>query len=113
MSALEEARRFVRERTASLPQSVWNCERCGNDGSMAIRRSSLNEQFMADDVGLKCMKCWYYATHGIPFDNPEQFHLEMDLRKHRVLDFANQGPSPSVSENLAALGYLAKSEDVQ
>lgn len=107
------ARSRVRDRVASLPDSVRDCERCGTAGSMAIRRSSLNESFKADDVLLKCMACWYAATHGIPFTEPERFDHELnDLRGgRRTLDFAIDGPEPSARENLEALGYLAASKD--
>lgn len=100
----------VRERLNCLPDAVWDCERCESAGSMQLRRSSLNEQFLADDIGLKCERCRYYATHGIPFSDPEQFARELGARDGRVLDVARDGPAESVSENLAALGYTAASK---
>lgn len=110
--SLEQARSHVRERANALPEAVWDCERCGADDSMAIRRSSLNEQFRADDILLKCMDCWYAASHGVPFTDPAQFEHELDeLREgQRVLDFAWDGDEPTPEENLAALGYIAGSE---
>lgn len=95
------------ERLSELPDSVWDCERCGTDDSMQLRRSSLNKQFMADDVGLKCAECRYYATHGIPFDEPEQFERELADRGKRVVDYTEEDGDP-VAERLAALGYTAK-----
>lgn len=99
----------VRERVADLPDAVRDCERCGGDDAMQLRRSSLNDTFLADDVVLKCKRCRYAATHGIPFDDPETFEWElMDLRNGtRTLDFALDGPSNDVADNLAALGYTA------
>lgn len=76
---------------------------------MQLRRSSLNEQFYADDVGLKCSECRYYATHGIPFSDPEQFEEERSERGGRVVDYTEDN-GESVAERLEALGYIAKSE---
>lgn len=104
---LSRARDHVRERIDTLPDAVWNCERCDGGDTMQLRRSSLNEQFLADDVGLKCERCSYYATHGIPFEDPELFARETGLRDDRVLDFARDGPADSVAANLEALGYTA------
>lgn len=98
----------VRERVATLPDTVWDCERCGSEDSMMIRRSSLNEQFHADDVAFKCMNCWSVVAHGIPFDDPEVFRDEFEKRPSRVHDFATDAAQPR--ERLAALGYLSKSE---
>lgn len=100
----------VRERAESLPSDVWNCEACGATDSMKIRRSSLNPQFYADDIALKCMECWHFRTHGIPFESPDEFEAERDERDSRVIDFARDGEEPSPKERLAALGYLAKSK---
>lgn len=75
---------------------------------MAIRRSSLNQEFYADDVGLKCMECWHYRTHGIPFTDVDEFETEQALRAGRVLDFARDGDTKA---QLEALGYLAASEE--
>jgi len=76
---------------------------------MKIRRSSLNKQFKADDVGLKCMECWHYRTHGIPFEDAEEFDTEWTHRDSRVLDFTRENGEPN-TENLKALGYIAASE---
>lgn len=100
----------VRERVESLPDSVWDCERCESADAMQIRRSSLNTSFYADDVGLKCKHCRYYATHGIPFESPAEFSKELKARDGRVIDFARDTHNPS--ESLAALGYVAKAEDI-
>lgn len=99
----------VRERVNSLPEDVWDCERCNSEDSMQLRRSSLNEQFLADDVGLKCAVCRYYATHGIPFDDPAHFHEERSMRGSRVLDFTRVNGEPD-KEQLRALGYLGASK---
>lgn len=104
-------RKRVEERAESLPKEVWNCERCETQGGMQIRRSSLNERFYADDLGLKCSNCRYYATHGIPFNDPEAFEAELEARETRVLDFAEEDGKPN-TERLADLGYLAKSKRV-
>jgi len=98
----------VRERVETLPQTIRDCEACGADESMAIRRSSLNEQFLADDVSLKCMDCWYVRVHGIPFEDPETFEDELSDRGRRVLDFTESDGEPN-REQLAALGYIAAS----
>lgn len=98
----------VRERVAALPGQVRDCERCGDTDCMDIRRSSLNEQFYADDVGLKCMTCGYYATHGIPFTDPSRFMDELSERDGRVVDFARDGHNPR--EQLEALGYVGKAQ---
>lgn len=79
---------------------------------MQLRRSSLNETFMADDVGLKCSECYYYATHGIPFESPEVFRGELDAREGRVRDFTRDNGA-MVAERLAALGYTAKAADLE
>lgn len=101
----------VRDRVSALPDPVLDCERCETDGSMEPRRSSLNQRFHADDVGLKCSACRYYATHGVPFEDPEEFDAELAARSSRVYDFAEgTEESDDVSERLAALGYLSKSE---
>jgi len=73
-----QLRRRVEERLNDLPDEVWNCERCGSEDSMQLRRSSLNKEFMADDIGLKCMECRYYATHGVPFLAPGVFDAELE-----------------------------------
>lgn len=109
----DRVRRRVRERLEALPDTVWDCERCGAEAAMQLRRSSLNEQFLADDVGLKCGRCSYYATHGIPFANPEQYALEAGERDGRVLDFATDGPADSVAANLDALGYTAAAQEAE
>lgn len=98
----------VRDRVAALPDAMWDCERCGSIDSMMIRRSSLNEQFHADDVMLKCGVCWFTPTHGIPFEDQSVFREEWDNRDSRVHDFAQDAANPK--ERLAALGYLSKSE---
>lgn len=109
---MSEKHDLVRQRVNGLPNEAWNCERCGNKGSMQIRRSSLNEQFYADDVGLKCSNCYYYATHGVAFDDPDNFEYELNLRDGRVLDFAREeGPNDSVVDNLRQLGYLGRAKD--
>jgi len=100
----------VRERvTSRLPASVWNCEACGSDDSMRIRRSSLNEQFLAEDTGLKCMNCWHYRTHGIPFEDASVFHEEHGARGGRVVDFTRDESGEPDKERLRALGYLGAS----
>lgn len=78
---------------------------------MQLRRSSLNEEFMADDIGLKCANCYYYATHGVAFDDPKTFNAELENRGKRVLDFTEAENEP-VKERLENLGYLAKSKTV-
>lgn len=98
----------VRDRVATLPDTVWDCERCGKEDSMVLRRSSLNEQFHADDVSLKCMNCWHVVAHGIPFDDPEAFLSEFEARSGRVYDIA--ADALNRADRLAALGYLSKSE---
>ena len=98
----------VRQRVDSLPHSVRECEVCR--GKMQIRRSSLNEQFYADDVMLKCKECYRIRTHGIPFEHPSDFEEEMSERDSRVLDFARDSHDPS--ETLEALGYIGKSKVV-
>lgn len=105
-------RERVRERVNRLPDSVWDCERCGSDSSMQIRRSSLNEQFLADDVGLKCSTCRYYATHGIPFEDASVFHEEHDARGSRVVDFTRDETGTQTRERLRALGYLGASNQL-
>lgn len=100
----------VLERLDRLPDAVWDCERCDTNGSMQLRRSSLNDAFLADDIGLKCSWCRFYATHGIPFRDQSEYAREREQRAGRVLDFARDGPRPSVSENLAALGYTAAAD---
>lgn len=99
---MKEARRLVRERVRTLPQSVKDCSQCS--GSRKIRRSSLRPEPCADDVMLKCTSCYNVATHGIPIDR-ETYEKELDMRPNRVLDFVYQGPS-DVQENLEALGYI-------
>lgn len=113
MTDPDAARDRVRDRVATLPDAVRDCERCGTAGAMAIRRSSLNQQFLADDVLLKCMECWYAATHGIPFDDPDAFDQELEELRGggRVLDFAVDGDEPTPRENLEALGYIAASKE--
>jgi len=102
-------RERVRERVQSLPSSVWDCERCGTAESMQVRRSSLNEQFLADDVGLKCSNCRYYATHGIPFEDASVFHEEHGARGGRVVDFTRDESGEPDKQRLRALGYLGAS----
>lgn len=102
----------VKYRVSQLPDKIWDCERCGEEEGMEIRRSSLNDQFMADDIALKCQECYYFASHGVPFDDPHQFERELEERDSRILDFALGGPKSSAEENLEALGYIAKAEDV-
>lgn len=101
----------VQSRVSSLPDSVFDCERCDTDNAMQIRRSSLNEQFYADDVGLKCSNCRYYATHGIPFETAETFKRERAARNNRVVDFTEE-ENEQVKERLEALGYLGKAGDL-
>lgn len=103
----------VVERVKELPEGVRDCERCGGTNTMQIRRSSLNEGFMADDITLKCEDCYYVATHGVPFDDPVLFKMAMDNRNGRVLDFGSNLEGDKVSENLEALGYIAKSKEVK
>lgn len=98
----------VRGRAESLPNGVWDCEACGSEDSIQIRRSSLNEQFFADDISFKCMECWHFRTHGVPFDDPDVFGEELSDRDGRVVDFARDGND--VRERLAALGYLGKAK---
>jgi hypothetical protein len=100
----------VRERVQALPHSIFDCEACETDNSMQIRRSSLNEQFLADDVGLKCMECWHYRTHGIPFNDPDTFQSELQARGTRVLDFTTDEHGQPDTENLKALGYIGASK---
>lgn len=99
------------DRLSRLPDSVWDCERCGEENTMQLRRSSLNEQFFADDVGLKCSVCYYYATHGIAFESSQQFKRELNERDSRVRDYTEEDGDP-VKERLEALGYMAKSESL-
>lgn len=99
----------VRDRVADLPDSVKDCEACGGEGTMHLRRSSLNKQFLADDVGLKCLDCWHYRTHGIPFDDPDTFNAELQARGKRVIDFTRRDGEPD-TERLRALGYLGASK---
>ena len=100
----------VEERVESLPDSVLDCEACGGSGTMQIRRSSLNKQFYADDVLLKCRSCYCVRTHGIAFEDPEQFEEELEHRDSRIIDFARDSHDPS--ETLKALGYIGKSKVV-
>lgn len=107
---LEQLKDRTRERAQSLPDPVWDCERCENEDCMQIRRSSLNEQFYADDIGLKCDPCEYFATHGVSFDNPDRFEEELRERDGRTIDFARDGHDPA--SQLEALGYTAKAKRV-
>lgn len=66
---------------------------------------------MADDIGLKCSECRYYATHGIPFEDPKQFDTEWVERNGRVIDFTEEDGDP-VADRLKALGYTAKAKDL-
>lgn len=101
----------VRDRLTDLSNHIWDCERCKCNGSMQLRRSSLNEEFMADDIGLKCSECYYYATHGVAFNDPKTFRAELADRGKRVLDFTEEENKP-VKERLENLGYLAKSKTI-
>lgn len=101
----------VRDRVAELPDAVHDCEACGAEASMQIRRSSLNEQFLADDVGLKCETCRFYRTHGIPFGDADEFNSEWEARSRRVVDFSRDEKGEPDEANLKALGYIAASED--
>jgi hypothetical protein len=104
---MSSVRDRVRERVNErLPASVWNCEACNSTDSMKVRRSSLNEQFLADDTGLKCMNCWHYRTHGIPFEDASVFHKERRARGRRVVDFTRDASGEPDKERLRALGYL-------
>lgn len=104
----------VLERVEQLPDAVWDCERCQTRGSMQIRRSSLNPQFKADDIALKCSECRYFCKHGVPFEDPEGFRKEFaEMRNNvRTVDFAEteHGPEDSVEDNLRHLGYLGAAE---
>lgn len=112
MTDKQIARDCVYDRVESLPPAVRDCERCGSEDSLEIRRSSLNVQVMADDVLLKCLECWFVATHGIPFSDEEAFEHELeDLREgRRTLDFAFEDGWETPAENLKALGYLAAAD---
>lgn len=99
------------ERLEQLPTEIWDCERCGCENSMQLRRSSFNESFMADDIGLKCSECYYYATHGVAFDSPEQFETELAARDGRVRDFAREDGDVT-KERLESLGYVAKADSL-
>lgn len=94
----------VRERVDELPDTVLDCEGCGGDGTMEIRRSSLRDRPCADDVTLKCMSCFAIRTHGIPIDR-DTYERELSQRDGRTLDGVDDGPS-DVESNLAALGYV-------
>lgn len=110
----QKAIELVRERVEQLPDGVWDCEGCGSEDSMAIRRSGMNHSAYANDVILKCMECWRIRTHGIPYESEEQFHKEKELRGQRILDFAKEsGVSDDVADNLEALGYVGKAESVK
>lgn len=97
----------VRERVAELPDGVQDCEGCGGEETMQIRRSSLRPEPCADDVSLKCSECRHVRTHGIPVTR-ETYEREMGLRNgSRTLDFVDDGPyGPDVETNLKALGYV-------
>lgn len=101
----------VKERVNSLPDTVLDCERCGGNQTMQIRRSSLNEQFKADDIGLKCSRCRFYATHGVPFEDEKTFDEERLARGRRVLDFTREDGRPT-EQRLEALGYLAEADSL-
>ena len=103
------SRERARERVNTLPNAVWDCEACGGNSTMQLRRSSLNTQFKADDVGLKCGECRFYRTHGIPFEDADEFDREREARDGRVLDFTRRDGEPD-KERLAALGYIAASD---
>lgn len=96
---------LTQRRVAALPDSVRDCEPCGGEGTMAIRRSSLRPEPCADDVLLKYMTCYRVQTHGIPISR-EQYEREMELRGgSRIRDMVDDGPD-SVESNLASLGYI-------
>lgn len=100
----------VKQRVSELSDAILDCEACGEEDSMQLRRSSLNQQFYADDVLLKCSSCYRTRTHGIAFEDPDRFKQEWDSRDGRVIDFARDSYDPS--ETLEALGYVGKSKTI-
>jgi len=94
----------TRLRVNSLPNAVRDCEACGGEDTMKIRRGSLHDGPCAEDTMLKCIECYAVRTHGIPLDR-ETFEAEMARRGSRIVDAVEDGPD-SVAENLEALGYI-------
>lgn len=111
--SLPELMEPVRQRILRYPNDVWDCERCGTEDSMRIRRSTLNN-FKADDILLKCTICKYAPVHGVDIE-PEQYDKEVEERiekyGRRSIDVNTHSdfidaPDDEVKELLHSLGYL-------
>lgn len=90
---------------SSCPQ-IFDCEVCGSDGTMALRRSSLRPNPCADDVTLKCTRCFHIRTHGIPIARAT-YEAELAQRGgERIYDAVTSGDEEKLHERLSALGYL-------
>lgn len=91
---------------ASFHPQILDCEACGSEGTMTLRRSSLRPSPCADDVTLKCTRCFHVRTHGIPITRA-QYETELVQRgEQRVHDAVMDGGEDGLQERLAALGYL-------